>query len=289
MSSAELPPVYTRARALAAGLTRTQLRDDGVRVTRGAYASRAVPLSLTTACTTALLVLPTAAVFSHATAAALLGAPVPPAWPLAVSVPPGSPRPARARIRAHVRSLTDDDVIRHRGLPTTSGPQTWLDLASVLPAGELVAVGDALYRTGHLDAPRLRARLDRAGGARGIVLARALAPLLTRRAASRPESLVRHAVISGGLPEPEVQMPVVDRWGRVVAHADLGWSRWKVALEYEGRQHAEPEQFGRDIDRYSLMAADGWLVVRFAGRHLGRLDTVVARAAGALRSRGARW
>ena len=78
-------------------------------------------------------------------------------------------------------------------------------------------------------------------------------------------------------------------WGRVVAHADLGWSRWKVALEYEGRQHAEREQFGRDIDRYSLMAADGWLVVRFAGRHLGRLDTVVARAAGALRSRGARW
>jgi hypothetical protein len=27
-------------------------------------------------------------------------------------------------------------------------------------------------------------------------------------------------------------------------------SRWKVAIEYEGRQHAEWDQFGRDIDRF---------------------------------------
>ncbi|MGY1720413.1 DUF559 domain-containing protein [Blastococcus sp. SYSU DS0552] len=86
-----------------------------------------------------------------------------------------------------------------------------------------------------------------------------------------------------------MQVPILDRAGRVVAHADLGWERWRVALEYEGRQHAEREQFGRDIDRYSLMAAGGWLVLRFAGRHLGRLDTVVDRAAGALRRRGAQW
>ena len=63
-------------------------------------------------------------------------------------------------------------------------------------------------------------------------------------------------------------MPIHDRWGRAVAHADLGYARWKVALEYEGRQHAEPDQFGRDIDRYSLLAADGWLTLRFADRHV---------------------
>ena len=55
---------------------------------------------------------------------------------------------------------------------------------------------------------------------------------------------------------------MTDRWGREVAHGDLGYSDWRVLLEYEGRQHAEPEQFGRDVDRYSLGAADGWLVLR---------------------------
>jgi very-short-patch-repair endonuclease len=54
----------------------------------------------------------------------------------------------------------------------------------------------------------------------------------------------------------------------------------------KARQHAEPEQFGRDIERYSLMAADGWLVLRFAGRHLGGPWTVVERTRRALLGRG---
>jgi hypothetical protein len=74
-----------------------------------------------------------------------------------------------------------------------------------------------------------------------------------------PGQRVRYRLLTSELPEPEVQVPVFDRWGHEVAHADLGCSRWKVALEHEGRQHAERERFGRDIDRYSLTAADGWL------------------------------
>lgn len=284
-----MQPIYGRDQARAAGLTRAQLRDDGRRITRGVYVSRAVPLDLRAACLAMLPVLPAEAVFSHLTAAALCRSPVEHRWPVSVSVPPDVYRPRRVRLRTHVRHLTEDDVVQYRGLPVTSGAQTWLDLAALLPAGELVAVGDALYRGGHLDAASLQARLQRAGGARGVVAARHLAPYLTPLAASRPESLVRYAVIAGGLPEPEAQIPILDRWGQEVAHADLGWARWKVALEYEGRQHADVDQFGRDIDRYSLMAADGWLILRFAGRHLGRLDAVVSRVAGALRSRGARW
>jgi very-short-patch-repair endonuclease len=79
---------------------------------------------------------------------------------------------------------------------------------------------------------------------------------------------------------------VLDRRGLVVAHGDLGYSDWKVLLEYEGRHHADAEQFGQDIDRYSLMAADGWLVLRFATQHLGAPWTVVERTRAALLSRG---
>ena len=81
MDGHELATSYTWWAAVAAGLTRAGLRDDGVRVTRGSYVSRAVTLTVASACRAAGLVLPAGAVFSHLTAAALLGAPVAHEWP----------------------------------------------------------------------------------------------------------------------------------------------------------------------------------------------------------------
>ncbi len=289
MQEGELGTTYTWRAARAAGFTRAELRDDGIRVTRGAYVSRGVLLTVAAACRSAAQVLPESAVFSHLTAAALMGAPVPHAWPLEVSVPPGVTRPQRRRIRVHRRSLQSEDVAVAAGISITSGAQTLLDLSARLAPDELVAVGDALYRAGHLDDRRVSERLGRARGGRGVVLARRVAPLLTPLAASRPESLLRYWLVDSPLPDPQPQVPILDRWGRQVAHADLGYGRWKVALEYEGRQHADPVQFGRDLERYSLMAAGGWLVLRFGARHLHRREAVVDRVAGALRSREARW
>ncbi|NYJ07861.1 hypothetical protein [Petropleomorpha daqingensis] len=258
-------------------------------MTRGAYVSQALPLSVHAACTAALGVLPDGAVVSHLTAAALLGAPVPHRWPLQFSVPPGTYRARRDRLRIHVRTLEASDVVLHRGLPMTSGAQTWLDLAAVLPARDLVAVGDALWRAERFDAQGLAERVARADGVRGVVRARQWAPVLTPKAASRPESLLRVALIEGDVPDPEPQVPILDRWGREVVHADLGYPEWQVALEYEGRQHAERDQFRADLDRYTLTAADGWLLLRFGDLHIDRPWTVVDRTARALRSRGARW
>ena len=102
---------------------------------------------------------------------------------------------------------------------------------------------------------------------------------------SRPESLIRYWVTTSDLPTPQVQFPIAGRGGVVRFHADLGFEEWKVALEYEGRQHADPDQFGRDIDRYSEMAADGWLTLRFANRQLS-VTVVLDRTRRALMSRG---
>jgi hypothetical protein len=180
--------------------------------------------------------------------------------------------------------MQPQDVLRHRGLRVTSGAQTFLDLAAEMAPAELVAVGDALWRGGHMDRKRLAERLARADRVRGVIRARACAVLLSPLAMSRPESLIRYWLMDSDLPDPEPQLPI--RSSRIRLHADLGYSRWKVALEYEGRQHAEAEQFGRDIDRYSLMAADGWLVLRFADRHLGGPWTVLERTRKALLGRG---
>ena len=234
-------------------------------------------------------VLPVGAWASHRTATALLGAPVSDSPPLQFAVGPGVHRARRPGLRVHVRDLAELDETVFDGLPMTSGPQTWLDLASQLPEDELVAAGDALYRLGHLDADRVAERLARAAGVRGVARARACEPLLTPLAASRPESLFRYWLIASDLPDPRPQIPVADRWGRVVVHADLGYEEWKIAVEYEGRQHAERDQFGRDLARYTLMAADGWLVLRFGEDDLSRRARVLDRVESALRSRGARW
>lgn len=122
-------------------------------------------------------------------------------------------------------------------------------------------------------------------GQRGIVNARDCLSLLDGRAQSRPESLLRTWIIDAGLPAPTPQAPVRNRQGLVVAHADLGYEELKIAIEYEGRQHADSEQFGRDIERYSRMAANGWLVLRFSKEHLKRPNLVVARIRAAIESR----
>jgi hypothetical protein len=284
-----MPPAepLTVAAARALGLTRGQLRrPEYVRVTHGVVVRLDDALDEEDRLRLLATVLPADTAFSHRTAAALLGAPVdPPARPH-VALTPRRVLPQHAGLVVHGRLLGPVDVVVHRGLRLTSGAQTFLDLAAVLPAAELAAVGDALCREGHLDPQRLAERLTRARRVRGVVRARQVAPRLSPLAQSRPESLIRWWLTTSELPDPEPQVEVHDAGGRVVAHGDLGYSRWKVLLEYEGRQHTEPEQFRRDVDRYSLMAADGWLVLRFAVQHLGTPGTVVARTRAALLSRG---
>ncbi|CCH88758.1 conserved protein of unknown function [Modestobacter italicus] len=282
-----MPDLFTTATARSAGLSRSMLRGSSfVRLAHGLYVRLDDAIDVPERLAMLATVLPDDSAFSHHTAAALLDAHVdfPPRAHVAVT--PRRVLPQHAGVLVHARRLQPRDVVLRRGLRVTSGAQTFLDLAALLPPAELVAVGDALTRAGHLDDARLTERLSRAGRVRGVVRARACAPLLDARSASRPESLIRCWLVWSDLPDPEPQVPVHDRYGRIVAHGDLGYSRWKVLTEYEGAQHAERDQFGRDIDRYSLMAADGHLVLRFASPHLHGPETVVTRTRGALLSRG---
>ena len=56
-----VPPIYTLAAADVAEMTRTERRRDGVRVTRGAYVSRALPATPPHMVGAALAVLPESA------------------------------------------------------------------------------------------------------------------------------------------------------------------------------------------------------------------------------------
>lgn len=286
MDAIPLGTSYTGRDARAKGATRRQILQDGVQVSRGLYLSSAVPPTLLARCRAWARLIPPDAAFGLETAAVLLGAPVTGPDDVQIVLRPRPVLPQRRGLSVHVRQLLADDVVEIDGLRLASPAQVFLDLAARLPPHDLLAVGDHLCRSGHLRKEELARRLERADRVRGVIRAREVAPLLDPRARSRPESLLRYWLLASDLPDPEIDVPVFDRWGQEVSHTDLGYSRWKVALEYEGRQHAEREQFGRDIERYSLMAADGWLTLRFAGRHLGGPWTVVDRTRRALISRG---
>jgi Protein of unknown function (DUF559) len=286
MDPVPLGSSYTWLEARGRGATRRQITEDGVAVTRGLYLSSVVSPTLLARCRAWTRLLPADAAFGLETAAVLYGAPVPEPPSVQVVLRPRPVLPQRRGLEVHVRQLLADDVVESGGLRLTSAAQLFLDLGARLPAAELVAVGDHLLRSGWLTTPELLDRLARAGRTRGVVRAWEVAPLLTPGAASRPESLIRYWLAESDLPDPAVQVPVLDRRGREVAHADLGYREWRVALEYEGRQHAEAERLERDVDRYSLMAADGWLVLRFAARHLQGPWTVVERTRRALQGRG---
>jgi len=285
MDGIPLDASYTWTDARTRGVTRRQIDLDGIPLARGLYLSRSADGDLATRCTAWSRVLPADAAFAMETAAALYGA-ASETTDMHVALRPRRVLPQYAGITVHGRALEDEDVVDHKGVRLTSGAQTFLDLAPRLRPWHHVALGDALMRAGVLNCEDLARRLCRADRVRGVVQARKWAPHLTARSGSHQESVLRFWLLASDLPDPELQLPVYDRWGRPVVHADLGYEEWKIALEYEGRQHADRDQFGRDIDRYSLMAADGWLVLRFAARHIGGPTVPVDRTRRALLSRG---
>jgi len=282
----EFESTYTWAGARAAGMTRRQIGADGVRLGRGVYLSRASDDDLLTRCRAWAPTLPAGAAYGLHTAAALMGAFVDPPDVLQAVVTPDRLVPHRSGLTVVHRHLEPADVVLVDGVPVTSGAQTFLDLARTTRPDELVAVGDALFRLGHLDAASVAERLVRAEGLRGVVRARHCAPRLTPLAQSRPESLVRCWMLDSHLPDPEPQGPLENRWGVVVTHGDLVWTRYRLVLEYEGVGHASVEKLHTDVDRHSLAAADGWLVQRFTSRHLARPHLLLDRTERALVSRG---
>jgi hypothetical protein len=158
-----LPPAYTAASARAAGLTRAQLRSSRfVRLAHDFVVCLDDAIDQRERLALLAGLLPADAAYSHGTAAALLGTHVDMPVRAHVAMTPRRVLPQRAEFVVHTRRLAEEDVVVHRGLRTTSGPQTWLDLAERLPPHELVAVGDALMRGGHLAAEALAGRLERA-------------------------------------------------------------------------------------------------------------------------------
>ncbi|MBF6842431.1 DUF559 domain-containing protein, partial [Acinetobacter baumannii] len=101
------------------------------------------------------------------------------------------------------------------------------------------------------------------------------------------ETLLRLMLVFARLPEPKLNVDIVDGWGRHVARVDLLLRRWKVVVEYDGRHHeTDPAQWKRDRERREALEALGYRVIVVAASDLAAPASVPWRVHAALVQRG---
>ncbi|HWM34130.1 MAG TPA: hypothetical protein VNR36_07810 [Pseudolysinimonas sp.] len=156
------------------------------------------------------------------------------------------------------------------GLPVLDPARTWASLGALLAVHDLVAVADRIVteRRGHPALASLDELVDVARRQRRGSRALRQALCEVRPGAwSRPESLLRLAVLRCGLPEPRLNEAVDVGSGRTAA-PDLSWPAQKVCAEYDGAWHDDPAQRAADLERHELLADAGWLITHIRARDL---------------------
>lgn len=289
----DISDALTYAEARAAGISRRQLQGPGfVRLARGLY----VPITteggsmmargpnIRQQATAALKVAGPGAFLSHHLAAQVYGGVVPHTPDLHVSVPPEARRSAPEGIRVHVSARAPTHF---SGIPITSPVDTFLEMAACLHLVDLVVLGDSLVRKGRVTPEQLRQEAASASG-RGVRIARRAAAWVRSQVDSPMESKTRMLMVLGGLPEPEVNIIITDAYGRVVRRLDMGYRERKLALEYEGRQHAEStRQWEIDITRRRELEDDGWRIISLLAKDIYRTPgATLSLVRSALRARG---
>ncbi|TQM38314.1 endonuclease domain-containing protein [Pseudonocardia cypriaca] len=253
--------------AVVAGLvTPKVLRGPGFRrLFTGIYIRADVQITLEVRSRAAHLLLDGRGVLGGFSAAELLGASCAPLGaPAEVVVARGGMTSRRGLLvrRDEFASVEVTEVV---GCAVTGPLRTAYDLARRLPLVEAVVAVDALaFAQGIVPADMLlmaRRRL----GSRGTAQLPEVVALSNPFAESPMETRIRLALHFAGLPPPVLQHPVGPY------RLDMAYPELMVAVEYDGRDHLDPDRALRDLHRATYLGRCGWLVMRFrAAVVLGR-------------------
>lgn len=206
-------------------------------------------------------------VFSHQTAAGILGIPL----------PHGLERDPRV----HVTTIGTDQALRVRGAighrtragrvrtvfsgtaQLTHPADTFVMLGPLLSLDELIVAGDALVGwLGWCTIEELVSAVRRHRRSRGLRTVRAALREIRPGSRSPGETRLRLVLTRGGLPEPALNHDVVED-GRWVACVDLAYPDARIAIEYESDLHrTDARTFRKDLTRGELLKDVGWWLVR---------------------------
>jgi len=255
------------------------------RLTYGLYRSSLPARSLAHDLDAWRLLLPEGAAFTHLTAAELCG------WwmpgqircPVFVALPERGRYPRRPGlvVSRHREGLPTTEF---DGLPVTTAAETLLAACRDLGLLDLAVLGDSALRLKQLTLTELEetARWRR----RGVRRLRQLVPLLDKRSQSPWESIMRLLHRAADIPV-EPQMEVIDAFGRVIAHADLGILGTNRIHEYDGDVHRERGVHRKDLARERGIAEQG--TIRFGYTSVELRNDGASIIAAADRALGRSW
>jgi hypothetical protein len=283
---------FTVSSALDLGVTRDRLRaGDLIRPFTGAR-STTTPMTTRDHALALAPLLGPGQHFSHLTAAELLGLRMPErrlAQTLHVTYREAHRSMRRPNVIGHKSRETVPIMELPNGLRVSSPVAAWCESAALITLDDLIVMGDGLVsrRAPVADIEQLKRVVNNRPGRRGTARLRAALPWIRARTDSARETELRLLVTRAGFPEPEVNFPLVDDNGTLIAHGDLVWPNFRVMLEYEGRQHAEDtDQFAIDIRRLDNIAEIDYRVIRVDRQLMARRGTLFRKIATALAARG---
>ena len=212
---------------------------------------------------------------SHGTAARILGLPLP--WRLKrqddvhlSSQGKGQSYAGRPGVVRHRPVSCPGETFIKDGIRMSTPARIMIDLMPWLSVAELVVLGDAVVRRPYSYAEgrgqawtsieELKRTVDAHPWTPGVPRGREAVSLVRVGADSAPETRLRLALINGGLPEPELQVPA-DIDDPSSPRADLGYPWAKLAIQYDGEHHFAPAQQNRDQMRDATFEAHGWKVL----------------------------
>ena len=166
------------------------------------------------------------------------------------------------------RGLERRRVILASDLPVVHPAHVFVDLATARAdrrwsVPDLVALGDAVSRWGPVWAQSLGVAASSYGGRPGAAYLASAVALVRLGAESPMESRTRVVLVTGGLPEPELNQDIFSATGAWLGRVDMLWRRARVVGEYEGDGHrSERRRWRADIERVRRMEAAGFRVIR---------------------------
>lgn len=140
----------------------------------------------------------------------------------------------------------------------TTPAWTAVEMARTLRRPRALAVLDAALHSGLCTQEELTSVIREHKGRRGIVNVRELVAYADERSESAMESETRLVFIDGGLPLPDLQYEIVDKFAKRW-RVDFAWPEAKLAAEYDSAEwHANTDAFKHDRMKVARLQECGW-------------------------------
>jgi very-short-patch-repair endonuclease len=164
-------------------------------------------------------------------------------------------------------TILDDEITSYDAMSATTAERTAFDLARQGPVSHAVARLDALARATGFKIDDVRAMGERHPRVRGLRQVDRALHLVDAGAESPQETRLRLLFMDEGYPRPQTQIPVLAPDGYPRYFLDMGWEDLMVAVEYDGKHHADRPVYTKDITRLEYITSVGWIVIRVVAEH----------------------